>query len=282
MEEKELVPKGRWEKEGEIYLKVPGDRQVGADGVEVVLFGKMLPPFVQPRQYWLSVKLRSTTTAIPEGVMSYRMRGVNVPVARDQQQVETGDVTGDVMMARYATEEVTEIYDPDDTPATDAGIDGDSDFLAEKSQTGQFMEHRAVLGLPDKAVFTDANLIMYVDHFTRKGFIKKNKEIDEPGFLGIGMTADDVAVSSDWGDILWGDAGDFESLAGNIMGLMPKFQSADVSIGLVNPGVAAKKWMQDGLVEDIHTLGVVLGVWTRMTVKCDVYTHKANRIITVS
>ncbi len=272
----------RWEKEGELYLKVPGDRIVDANGVEDVLFAKVIPPFVQPRQYWLSVKIRSTTAGIPESVMSYRMRGVNVPIARDQQQVETDDVTGDELLARYGTEEATEVYDPDDTPSVDAGLDGDGDWLAEASQTGNFFEHKAVLGLPDKAVFTDANLVMFVDQFTRKGFIKKNKEIDEPGFLAVAMGADDITVSVDWGDIMWGDQLDIETLAGTIMDLMPKFQDASASIGIVNPSVAAKNWLQLGLVEDTHTIGLSLGVWTRMTVKCDVYTHRANRIISVS
>lgn len=276
------MAKSRWEKEGELYLKVPGDREITANGNEKVVFAKVLPPFVQPRQYWLSVKMRGTTATIPEGVMSYRMRGVNVPIARDQQQIETVDVTGDILLARYGTEEATEIYDPDDTASVDAGIDGDGDWLAEGSQTGNFFEHKGVLGLPDKAVFTDANLIMYVDHFRRKGFIKKNKEIDEPGFLAIGIGVDDVTAQLDWGDIMWGDAGDIESLTGTLMDLMPKFQDASASIGIVNPSVGAKNWLQEGYVEDQNTLGVNLAIWTRMTVKCDVYTHRSNRIISVS
>lgn len=272
----------RWEKEGELYLKVPGDRLVADAGSEEVLFAKVIPPFVQPRQYWLSVKIRGTVPQIPEGVMSYRMRGVMVPMARDQQQVEGDDVTGDELLARYGTEEQTEIYDPNDTPAVDAGLDGDGDWLAEASQTGTFFEHKAVLGLPDKAVFTDANLIMYVDHWSRKGFIKKNKEIDEPGFLAIGVGADEITTSTDWGDIMWGDQLDIESLAGTIMDLMPKFQDASASIGIVNPSVGAKNWLQKGLTQVTHAQDSPLGIWTRMTVKCDVYTHKANRIISVS
>lgn len=276
------MPRGRWEKEGEVYIKVPGDRAITAGGIERCLFGKMIPPFVQPRRYWLSVKIRSTGTAIPEAVQSYRMRGVNVPVPRDQAMVETDDVTGDEFLARYATEEATEVFEPDDVNETDAGIDGDSAFLSDASLTGRFMDHRGVLGLPDKAVFTDANLIMYVDHFTRKGHIKKNKEVDEPGFLALGIGTDDVNVQIDWGNTLWGDAGDFETLAEDIVGLMPKFQTEQASIGTAEPTGAAKLWMQDGFVEDTHTIGIELAVWTRMTVQCDVYTSRSNRIISVS
>lgn len=275
------MAKSRWEKEGEIYLKVPGDRAIGDGGLERCLFAKMIPPFIQPRQYWLSVKIRSLTSVVPEGVMSYRMRGVNVPVPRDQVQVETDDVTGDEFMSRYAEEENTEVLEPDDASSVDVGIDGDSDFISDISLQGRFFQHRGVLGLPDKAVFTDANLIMYVDHFTRKGHIKKNKEIDEPGLLAIGMAADDVAVSTDWGDIMWGDDLDFETMTETLLGLMPKFESVGASVGTSNP-TNGKLWMQEGFVEDTHTLGAQLAVWTRMTVRCDVYTHRANRIISVS
>lgn len=272
----------RWEKEGEIYIKTGGDRTVTANGGEVALFAKVIPPFVQPRQYWLSVKIRGITPIIPEGVESYRMRGANVPIARDQQQVETDDVTGDEFLARYATEENTEVFEPDDVNSTDVGIDGDSGFISDAALGGRFFDHRGVLGLPDKAVFTDANLIMYVDHFTRKGHIKKNKEIDDPGFLAIGFNCDDVIANTDWGDIMWGDALDVETLAEDLVGLMPKFQTESASIGTSDPTGAAKKWMQDGFFEDTHSLGMNLAVWTRMTVRCDVYTHKSNRIISVS
>lgn len=275
------MARGKWEKQGEIYLKMPGSQQVASDGVEVCLNAKMIPPFVQPRQYWINVKLCGSTAVgiAPASVASYRLRGFNVGVPMRQLQIETDDVTMTEMMARFATEEANQYFEPDDTPSTDVGIDGDTPQISDASASMRFLEHRAVLGLPDKAVFSDANLIHFVDQWSRKGHIAKNKEVDEAGLIGIGIGQDDVTAQLDHGNIMWGDNSNIEGLMEAVLGMLPPFE--DVSQAFGSATYPETNWLREGYVEDTNTVGQTLRVWTRLTLRCDVYSAKQNRVISL-
>lgn len=112
-----------FDKVGVVYIKQYNARAVAADGLEKFAAGKMIPPYVQPREIWVGCRLVGGGTSVaPTKGLWYNFRAGLVETNLNQQQVETDDVTGDEFIGRYFDQDAARFDDESDTPQSDVGI----------------------------------------------------------------------------------------------------------------------------------------------------------------
>lgn len=275
----------RYDKLGKIILKFPMMRTLSVDGLETVLTLKMIPPYVQPTAWWASFDIVGDGSGInPAGHMPYRLRGAAGSVdTRATLQESSTDVTMVQNWARYATESESEAMVPDDviSDSPDVGIIGDSQRIQRKKIN--FLTQKKVLGLPGNAVFTNSDLILYTDSFSRKGrFTTKDFEITDAKFIGFAARADAITTMTDEGLIQWSNEADFQALYEEIIGAMPTFSTRSDVGGSGGLDATVLTWMQEGFVSATHSLEQGLTVYGSFTCVCNVFMPQSARIITVA
>ncbi len=263
-----------YDKLGKIYVKERNTRLIASDGVEAYMAGKVLPARVRPVRYWLSGTAISDGGGVaPDQRGEMYMRAACGPMDDSQGQVETVDVTGDIMMARYMDPLLTS---QSDTPETDFGItnDGASSQQSDQSRKEEFWSKKTYLGLPDKAVFTDANLILHVDKFRSSGKINAKHGYETGCFYGVGCSIDEPATAVDWGDHLWGNQLTQYTLYRALADLAVGQSTGGAGTGLGDyvtlPGDLAN-FLSSGYIEAGAMNIGNMWVSVRLTVECDVY-----------
>lgn len=274
----------RVEKIADVYLKIPTIERVPANGVEKALVAKVMPPYVVPVRYWARMSLVGQNVAgvNPDTFMQYRFR-LGCPMMPESQQAQeaAADVLRDTLMARYGTETVTEAMDPDDVPDIDIGIVGDSSRV-NKSIANTFMEHKAHLGLPNRAVFVSDAKVIPVDSWSRSGLISIVGAVDEARLFIAGMVADSPTAITDESTFTFGSPGNsqLQDLLGEIYDHVGKF--ADPA-ELIGSGLATqlKNWLQEGYVDSSLLMDMDLTVKLNLTIQCEIFEPATARHLTL-
>lgn len=269
-----------FDKVGVVYIKQYNARAVAADGLEKFAAGKMIPPYVQPREIWVGCRLVGGGTSVaPTKGLWYNFRAGLVETNLNQQQVETDDVTGDEFIGRYFDQDAARFDDESDTPQSDVGIPHDNVQRNAWWKRREIFNRRTFIGLPDKAVFTDADLITLVDKFKFHRKITSRIPIDAPKFIACAYNQDEPTSQVDWGDVLWGDNNDHGELINEIVDHLGAYQASGQAVDDLVDDSPVTKWLGEGFIEANVDLGMVTTIRTTMTVKCDVYTPRSARIL---
>jgi len=255
----------------QLYIKQFNRRLVEGAGSEEFVGGKVFPPYVVPKEYWVRTSFVGDGAGIAPDqsqFMSYRAGLVEMNL--NQEQVETDDVTGDELVGRYMHPEVNRFEDTTDTAESSVGIPHDRFKRSSWWKQRELFWYIPRLGLPGKAVFNDASLITYADEFRKHAMIKTPVAIDTPKFLGIGANTQIVDGNVDFGDILWGgllETGDLlEAIYEGLGEMQAGLEMADAA----QHGSALQKWLEDGIVT-VATAAQDVWVETSLTVRCEVY-----------
>ncbi len=241
-----------WDYVGSLWIKQYNLLGVSNDGVEKFIAGKVLPPGLVVDRYWLNVHIIQDTlleAVSPINGCYYNIRGAMVEIPPTQVKDETGDVLANVMVGRYMSPYPSEQFEPDDTNEADVGIPGEvtgaaSGYMGRRT----FFTRRKYLGLPDAAVFTDADKILYTDQFSTRGKVKSVAPMEQGRFLAFAANLDEPAVNTDQGVALWGEADDLGDLQDLILDAFPPFQTAAEAgedIGRLSTGL--NQWLVSGL-----------------------------------
>ncbi len=267
---------------GEMYVRGTFHISCGADGVERALWAKMFPMLVVPEYYWFNYRtVGSITGTAPDSSQQMHTRGVISSMNLSQEDVETDDFDGSEIMDRY--------MDPRGGNGTFQGDDGDpptqlglsnasSGTRAALYSNKELWSGTATLGLPDKAVFSDANQITYVDRYSRRGKIRPSQvDIRLPHAIAMGATVDAIATQSDWSTAITGSAGGMNDLYNDILDSVG-YNAGGKAAGSTSISSALFNYINDGVV-----LSTVVDVDQAMhsrvagTVKCGVYTVDPRR-----
>lgn len=263
---------------GTVYLKFPSIMDVVNDGGEDNVWLKAFPAYVQPEEIWMSTKIigQAADGIDPVQVTPYYMRGAGKSVS--SQDIWSGS-TAIAVWANLFTQRDIEAFEPDAVASTDVGILGDSQRTEDFRST--FFERKADLGLPGKAVFSNANKILQVDEFkVHKRLGRRYFDIQENKFMGVGIAQDEIATQTDDFVMMWGDtdaSGDdsFKDLHKSIMDELLE-GGGELTLTL---GTEVDQWMQKG--KTLSNTGDTLRVFMRTTIKCNVYVPSALRHLTV-
>lgn len=268
------IDEAGFKKVGTGYVKSPTKALAGTGGQEVFIGGKGFPPYVVPTRYWLTTKMVGTSTVAPDASADYAVRGIAVPVSRNQGI----GATGQDLMEKYGSPFATGSDWLGATVMIDVGIGGTEAEYTAWYKKREIFQRKASLGLPDKAVFSTDSVILYVDQFSTKGKIDVPFVIDEPKFVGFGLTGDEPTYDTsgtNWNAILWGDADDLPDFTELVVGEF--FDSAnDVAIA-VGQGFRDSDfagWMTKGTSSneaEMADAAANIAVRTRLTIAYDVY-----------
>ncbi len=264
-----------FKKVGTGYAKTPTKGLAGVGGQEVFIGGKAFPPFVVPTRYWLNTKIVGTTQVAPDASADYAVRGIGVALSRNQGV----GATGQDLMEKYASPFLSGSDWLGSVVMVDVGISGAQPEYTPWYKRREFFQRKTSLGLPDKAVFTTDSFILYVDQFSTKGKIESPWVIDEPKFVGFGLTGDEPTYDTsgtNWNGILFGDADDMPDFTAMVVG---EFFDADNDVAIaVGAGTgrnsAFTEWMQNGHSSNEAEMADAasnLAVRTRLTIAYDVY-----------
>lgn len=270
-------------KRGTLYMRSYSRRTVNADGAEIAMAAKIIPPYVQPREYWVTCRIIGNALgAAPDTGTYWNLRGAIMPMDPRQGQVETDDVTGDELIARYMEPSEGPYQDTSDSPVSDIGIPGDeptikSDFYKKR----EIFRYRSFLGLPDKAVFNDANLVLLADKVTRNKKINCKVPVDSAKLMGFAVNLDVPTLSTDWGDLLWGNQGTIAGLAKLVQENFNDYQSAGVGIDTASHDSALLCWATQGFGDGVD-LDQNVVVRLQLTIRCDVYAPDSRNVFSIS
>jgi len=202
-----------YNKVGTIVMRGTWKANVAVDGSPTTFICKVFPRLIRPRKYWLKVKVigDAAPTAGPEATQDYSIVGLARNIPEGQTPSETDDITPNELMGRYfdltqsdAEEDITDI-----SPAemdSDVGIGGKAHLVRSELAQHKFFERRKTLGLPDSAVFADANTILYVDAFSTSGVVPRRGDITEPILVGFTAWGDEPTFGSDTGQTIFGSS----------------------------------------------------------------------------
>lgn len=254
-----------------LYIKQYNRVLVGASGAETFAGGKVIPPYVMPVEYWLNLNVVADGAGLAPAEsqwLSYRAGLVEMNL--NQEQVETDDVTGHELIGRYMHPEMNRFEDTSDANETGLGIPHDQQRRSSWWKARELLWYRTRLGLPDKAVFTDANLILYVDKFRKHAKIKSPVPIDQPKLFGVGATMDSIDVETDFGDILWGGSLETGDLLTLIYDELGEVQAGGKIGDQAVHGSTLQEWLESGFV----TAALAeQNCWieTKLTIRCEVF-----------
>lgn len=256
-------------------------RVVAANGVEVCLWAKMMPMLVMPEQYWFNYRaVGSILGTAPDGSQEMHTRGAVSPLNFSQEDVETDDFDGEELLDRY--------FDPR-SGSSFSGDDGDApvDLGLASQTTGarsalwgtkELWSGTVTLGLPDKAVFSDANQITYIDRYTRKGSFKdKDLDLMMPHAVAMGGNCDAIATQGDWSTALTGDAGGMNDLYKDILDNVGFQATGGVAAGKTNIPSALYNYINAGFRSGVTDIDQAMHTRVQGTVTCGVYDVDPSR-----
>ncbi len=238
-----------------VYVRGTFYETVPATGAEIAIWGKMFPMLVQPLRYWFNIRaIGSITGTAPDSAQDMHIRGAISPMNLAQEDVETDDFDGNELLDRYFDPRAGSSFSGDDGDAPTAlglghSVTGIRSPLYSKKE---LFSKTTGLGLPNKAVFSDANQITYVESYSRKGDFKgKDHNLLLPSAIVLGCNVDAVSDQTDWSTALTGDAGGMNDLYREILEHVGYGSGADIALsgvgaGLDNVTATMRNWMQAG------------------------------------
>ncbi len=264
-----------------VYIRGTFHELVNATGVETAIWAKWIPMLVQPLRYWFNVRaIGSVLGTAPDSSQEMHIRGGISIVNFAQEDVETDDFDGTELLDRYFDPTTGKSFSGDDG---DAPVDlGLSNFTAGNRSPlyarKELFSRTTVLGLPHKAVFSDANQITYVDTFTRKGTFKgKDHDLRLPSAVALGANCDAIPDQTDWSTAMGGDAGGMNDLYREILEHVGYGAGADIAVSGVGVGLDSvtgtmRNWMNSGhRVAAVTDVDQAMHVRTSGTIQCAVY-----------
>lgn len=267
---------------GSAYIKNKQYKvQLTGDAVDVAIWAVVLPPLCVPRRYWFRCRMVSDIPGqIPETSAAYRIRGGYVEISHDET---FAGMDADVYLNKYFPIQAS----GDDPWGADADpgepiIPGAQTILGQYGKERTVFERSQTLGLPDKAVFSDADKILLVDQFKIDGEVKGSPvPLAMPSAFLVGMSFDTPIYSTDYQAVMVGGATGFEGLYDDISApFIENLESGGHHLGTIdeaNPLAWSTKGfyqVTDGTVLD-HT--AAMNVRTKMTMEVDVYSRQMGK-----
>ncbi len=247
---------------------------VAATGVEVCIWGKMFPMLVVPEQYWFNYRaVGAILGTAPDGSQEMHVRGACGPMNLSQEDVETDDFDGHEILDRYFGPDATGFGGDDGDAPVDLGLSSAAFALQSRLYaTKKLFGSTVTLGLPDKAVFSDANQITYVDKWTRRGNFK-DQDIDLrlPHAVVMGANCDAIAAQADWSTALTGDAGGMNDLYQNILQEVGYQSDKGVRSGSQNISASLFSYINAGFRSGVTDIDQAMHTRVKGSVTCGVY-----------
>lgn len=265
-----------YERMGTMYLRGTYYISHAVDGVERAIWAKMIPMLCKPEHFWFnSTVIGSVTGTAPDGSQEMHIRAAINNINLSQEDVETTDFNGDELLDRY--------FDPI-AGRSFSGDDGDSDVdLGLSNQTGgqrsplyaksDLYSRTVRLGLPNKAVFSDANQITYVDQRSFNQAIDYGQfSLELPSAVVMGLTTDSLPDQTDWSTALTGDAGGMNDLYLDILQYIGRAAAVGVPEGKNTINTALQDYMSKGVrLASVDDVEQVLHSRVNGTLKVGVY-----------
>lgn len=267
---------------GTIYIKNKQmKRQLTGDATDVAIWGVVLPPLCVPRRYWFRCRMVSDIPGqIPETSAAYRIRAGYVEVSHDET---FSGMQIDAYLDKYFPIAASG-DDPwgSDVDPTEPIVPGAQTILGQYGKERTVFERSQTLGLPDKAVFADADKILLVDQFKIDGEVKKSPvPLAMPSAFLVGMSFDTPIYTSDDQAYLVGSATGWEGLYDDVSApFIENLESGGHHLGTIdenNPLEWATKGFYDvtqGTMLD-HTAAI--NVRTKMSMEVDVYSRTLGK-----
>lgn len=269
---------------GTMYVRGTFYRNVAATGVESCLWAKFFPMLVEPEEYWFNYRAIGSVTpgTAPDGSMEMHTRGGISTIHLNQEDVETDDFDGDELLDRYFDPRSGDSFSGDDgDPPTDLGLsDHASGRRSALYSAKELWSGTVTLGLPNKAVFSDANQITYVDSYRRHGLIKSG-DLMMPHAIAMGGNCDAIGSQSDWSKSMSGDTGGMNDLYLEIVKHVGTSAAASVAAGKDAISSALFDYINSGFRSGVADIDQAMFTRVKGTVKCGVYDiAPKNQILT--
>lgn len=274
------MPDTQFRRVGEMYVRGTFSRSVSASGTEKCLFAKWIPMLCAVEEYWINVRaIGNITGTVPGSSEEMHVRAAISDVNFAQEMVETDDFDGDELLDRYFDPRTGSSFSGDDgDPPTDLGLsDATIGTRSALYAMKELFSQTHTLGLPDSAVFSDANQITYVKAFSRHGLVsRQHRNLELPGAVAVGVTVDAIAAQTDWSLAMGGDLGGMNDLYREILEHIGSSAGADIAlsglgVGLDNPTAAMFDYINNGYRATGIDVDQALNLRVRGTLKVGVY-----------
>lgn len=254
---------------GTAYVRGEFHREIPSTGAELCSFAKMIPMFCVPTYYWFSGKIISSAVGVaPDAAAWLHQRFGIGNMNLSQEAVETDDFNGDEMMDRYMDIGSGAFSGDDGDTETDLGLPGDTELSSRRQRKRDFYGDTVQLGLPDKAVFSDANQITYVHQFSISGKPPET-EFSLPKFVLGGTTVDIAGTNTDWSDAILGQANGVNDL---YRSLLESFSEIDEITGVTGRIAALGLWASQGFRDtNVVDVDALMHARIRGTIQVQVY-----------
>lgn len=282
----------RFTRVGTAYVRGTFFTEVGATGIESCIWAKWVPMYTDVEAYWFSVRaIGSVIGTAPDSSQEIHYRGGYTDINLSQEMVETDDFDGPEAMDRYLSPIAGQAFSGDDGDAlVDLGLSNTRHVRSARYAKRELFSHTTTLGLPNKAVFSDANQITYVDFFSRrtpKNWKKRKFDLSLPKLVALGANADAVPDQADWSNAMGGDLGGMNDLYRELLENVGATGGADVGLsgigaGLDTPTSGMESYLADGRRgSNVDDVDQTMHVRTRGTIKLGVYdVDTGNRMLT--
>lgn len=272
---------------GTMYVRGTFHINVPATGVEFAVWAKMFPMLVVPEEYWFNFRaVGSVLGTAPDSSQEMHIRGAISSMNLAQEDVETDDFDGDEILDRYFDPRTGSSFSGDDADApTDLGLSSQaSGTRSALYSSKELFSNTEILGLPNKAVFSDANQITYITSFRRHGLFKqKQVNIELPHAVALGANCDAIPDATDWSTVLTGDAGGMNDLYIDILTHVGYGAAGTLAPGVQNISGAMFDYINNGLIGSaVDDVDQAMHCRVKGTVKTGVYTIDPKRQVLTS
>lgn len=278
---------------GTAYIRGTFYTEVAADGVENCIWAKWMPMYTDLEAYWFRARaVGAILGTAPDSSQEIHYRGGYTDINLGQEMVEGTDFDGTKALDRYLSPISGSSYSGDDGDApVDLGLAGFSTGQRSARYAKRELFSRTVtLGLPNRAVFSDANQITYVDmfkRFTPRDWKSRKFDLDLPKLVALGANADAAADQTDWSTAMGGDLGGMNDLYRALLEHVGPSAGGDIhtsglGAGLDNPNAAMMSYINQGRRSaNVDDVDQAMHIRVSGTLKLGVYdVDTGNRILT--
>lgn len=278
---------------GTAYVRGTFYTAVAADGIEAAVWAKWIPMYCDLEQYWFNIRaIGSILGTAPDSSQEIHYRGGYTDINLSQEMIETDDFNGTEALDRYLSPLAGSSFSGDDG---DAPVDLGLSSLPAGQRSARYAKrelfsYTKTLGLPDSAVFSDANQITYVHKFRRttpKDWKKRKFPLDIPKLVALGANCDAALDALDWSDAMGGDLGGMNDLYREMLEHIGSTGGADIALSGLGAGLdIMTSPMRDYLHQGVRAAAVndvdqSMHLRVKGTLKLGVYdVDTGNRVLT--
>lgn len=247
------------------------------DDNEQLVNGIVLPPFTIPQRYWYSWSAVSNNDKTPVqhawSVLSGRYFNIPFSLATNDDTA----MNGDTLMNEHGPSSIGEWGD-DDPDATESDIPGHAamDDAASKSE---FLHREKFHRLGDgQSVLTGEGDVRYCWYGTSQGKVvnKGNYcDIKDAKMMAIGYRMDQNDSSTDWSDVLSGNAADFNQLIDLLYEKLD--QDNPMTLGHSGTNSIVENWLKLGYDATNTSSEAQMHITSKLTIEVGVYKPKSTR-----